>query len=169
VNNTVNLIWSHYEGFFFGSYNIYRGTDANNLSLLATIASNLNSYTDLAPLTGASYYVIEIEGVSCDPTRDVILSRSNVINTNPSNLKYLEQPLLAVYPNPTSAYVRINMSAETIGNELVITDITGATLHKEKITNEQMSISLEAFAAGIYFIQLHGDGHMLASRQIVIQ
>jgi hypothetical protein len=169
VNNTVNLIWSHYEGFFFGSYNIYRGTDANNLSLLATIASNLNSYTDLAPLTGASYYVIEIEGVSCDPTRDVILSRSNVINTNPSNLKYSEQPLLAVYPNPTSAYVRINMSAETIGNELVITDITGLTLHKEKITNEQMSISLEAFAAGIYFIQLHGDGHVLASRQIVLQ
>jgi len=169
VNNTVNLIWSHYEGFFFGSYNIYRGTDAGNLSLLATIASNLNSYTDLSPLIGASYYVIEIEGVSCDPTRDVILSRSNIISTNPNSLMYSEQQLLAVYPNPTSAFVRINISTETIGNELVITDITGVALHKEKITHEQMSISLEAYAAGIYFIQLRSEGHVLASRQIVLQ
>ncbi|MBT3424032.1 MAG: T9SS type A sorting domain-containing protein, partial [Bacteroidetes bacterium] len=60
VGNTNNLIWSHYEGFTFSSYLIYRGTHPDSLSQLDIIQSNLNSYTDINPPIGLLYYRVAV-------------------------------------------------------------------------------------------------------------
>jgi hypothetical protein len=49
LGNVWNLIWNHYEGFVFPSYNIYRGTTGNGLQLLTSVPSGNNSYTDMSP------------------------------------------------------------------------------------------------------------------------
>ncbi|MFC2114615.1 immunoglobulin domain-containing protein, partial [Bacteroidota bacterium] len=58
VGGSINLIWSHYEGLSFGTYNIYRGNHPDSLELLGSIQSNLNSYTDFNPPSGVAYYQV---------------------------------------------------------------------------------------------------------------
>ncbi|MFC2111620.1 hypothetical protein ACFLQ5_04145, partial [Bacteroidota bacterium] len=81
-----NLIWSHYEGFSFLSYNIYRGTSATNMSWLTQIQSNLNSYTDFSPPAGNVYYQIEVvKATGCYP--DSVYSKANTnYNSSRSNI-----------------------------------------------------------------------------------
>ena len=86
IGNSWNLIWSDYEGFEFASYKLYRGTANNNLQLIQTMPSNLNSYTDyLSSMDEALFYQIEVvlpEDHNCvRHTRDITYtgSRSNMV------------------------------------------------------------------------------------------
>ena len=97
LGNNVNLIWSGYEGFDFGSYNIYRGASASSMTLLTTIASNLDSYTDINPPVGDLYYMIEVEGVSCDPQRTLVYSHSNILDASVGVNEYASS-ILSLFP-----------------------------------------------------------------------
>ena len=169
LNGTVNLIWSHYEGFYFGSYNIYRGDNPGNLTLLSTIASNLNSFTDLNPPTGVYYYVIEVEGISCDPSRDVIVSRSNVVYIAPNSIAQVNTSILSVYPIPASDELHLALSSDALGKDVVITSTTGAIVVQQKITSEKMSLSLDACAAGLYILQVRDGNSVVATRRVVVE
>jgi hypothetical protein len=169
LNNTVNLIWSHYEGFFFGSYNIYRGDAANNLALLTTIASNLNSYTDLNPLAGPTFYVIEVEGISCEPTREVVFSRSNVIALSTENIAESIASNMAVFPNPTSGMISINLFEQFSGKSIVLTSITGERLFESNVNNTSFQLNMEEYASGIYLLQLRDKNGVIESKRIVKQ
>ncbi len=89
-DNTWNLLWNNYIGAEVVSYNILRGTAADNLTLLTTISSSNTSYTDLTPDDSKPYYAIEyIVGSTADmPARRVIQrtqatlrGTSNVVNS----------------------------------------------------------------------------------------
>jgi parallel beta-helix repeat protein/predicted outer membrane repeat protein len=105
MGNTINLIWSHYEGFVFGTYKIYRGTHPDSLQLIDSIQSNLNSYTDLNPPTGLLYYQVGVMMPdTCYPTilraqtskgpfsqsysnmKDYSISQTYYLETNPSEI-----------------------------------------------------------------------------------
>lgn len=153
VGNTVNLIWSHYEGFAFGSYNIYRGTAPDNMELLTTIASNLNSYTDLLPLTNG-YYMIEVEGVSCDPSRSVQTSQSNIINYAFIGVQENGEDALAVYPNPASDQVILICSTDLVGLDFQVYNTFGQLVDQQRISSTKTVIQLDAFAPGHYCIKV---------------
>jgi hypothetical protein len=156
VGNTVNLIWSHYEGFAFGSYNIYRGTASDNMTLIATIASNLNSYTDLLPLTNG-YYMIEVEGVSCDPSRTLQTSTSNIINYQVEGIDEIENSSLKVYPNPAYDRVTLQCDATLIGNTYVIYDVTGREIIQGKVVGITTDIAIEQLSRGEYILKIGND------------
>ena len=84
VGTDWNLIWSHYEGFTFPSYNIYRGTSPTSMAPLTTIASTLNSYTDVTAPAGTVYYQIEVvSSYTCDPAKaNYNISRSNIADNS---------------------------------------------------------------------------------------
>ena len=85
MGTTWNLIWNYYQGFTFPSYNIYRGTDPTSMTLLTTIASTLNSFTDLTPPTGYVYYQIEaVNPNPCNPTKSGKYgsTKSNIASNN---------------------------------------------------------------------------------------
>jgi PKD repeat protein len=85
LNGSWNLIWDGYQGFPFSTYRIYRGTNANSMSLLTQLPSTATSYTDLNPPTGTVYYQIEvIKNSGCYP--DTVTSKANTnYNTSRSN------------------------------------------------------------------------------------
>ncbi len=58
-DNTWNLLWNNYIGAEVVSYNILRGTTADELTLLTTISSSNTSYTDLTPDDSKPCYAIE--------------------------------------------------------------------------------------------------------------
>ena len=85
LNGMWNLMWDGYIGFPFGSYRIYRGTTANNLSLLTQIQSNLNSYSDLNPPSGSVFYQIEVlKSSGCYPDSNFAKTNTNY-NSSRSN------------------------------------------------------------------------------------
>jgi hypothetical protein len=160
VGGAWNLIWSHYEGLNFGSYNIYRGTDPSNISLLTTIQSNLNSYTDLTPPTGPLYYQIEVVNpVNCDPTKIVNygVSRSNIINNGVSGVKEIVNTNILVYPNPTNGNITLEVSSELVGKRYSILDFSGRIILDGKISSTQEHIDLQNVARGAYYLSIENS------------
>ena len=136
VGNIWNLIWTPYEGFTYPSYNIYRGTNASNMTLITTIASNLTSYTDANAPSGYIYYQIEIVSpTNCIPTKSLYYynSRSN-ISTNNSNYLGLYKTntnTINIYPNPANNNIRIDYDGQI--QKVEILDLKGAIVYT---TNE---------------------------------
>jgi hypothetical protein len=150
----VNLIWSGYEGFDFGSYNIYRGASAGTMTLLTTIASNLDSYTDINPPVGEVYYMIEVEGVSCDPQRTLVYSHSNVITTTTDGVDELSYAI-NLYPNPATTSINLQVNSTLIGQEYVVFDAVGKVIYKNKIQSTNAIIQIENFNNGNYFVKVN--------------
>jgi hypothetical protein len=164
VGGAWNLIWSHYEGLTFGSYNIYRGTDPTNISLLTTIQSNLNSYTDLAPPVGPVYYQIEIVNPnSCDPTKVInySVSKSNIVNNGVNGINTLANNTVLVYPNPTSKDVTLEITSELLGKDYYLTDNTGRIILSGQFRALKETINLEQISTGVYFIKIDDNANLM--------
>jgi hypothetical protein len=164
VGGAWNLIWSHYEGLTFGSYNIYRGSDPSNISLLTTIQSNLNSYTDLAPPVGPIYYQIEIVNPnSCDPAKVVNydVSKSNIVNNGVNGINALASTAVLVYPNPTSKDVTLEVTAELIEKDYFLTDNTGRIILSGQFRTLKETINLEQISTGVYFIKIDNNANLM--------
>jgi hypothetical protein len=157
VNNTVNLIWSHYEGFGFGTYTIYRGDAPGNMTLLTSIASNLNSYTDNTPLPGTAYYVIEIEGISCDPTRELVFSRSNIIELNASSILETGTTSFQLFPNPTTDKFNLLVTQDLLDSSIKVHNMVGQVMVETIITQLQSEFNTESWAPGVYSIEIQKE------------
>lgn len=160
IGGAWNLIWSHYEGLTFGSYNIYRGTDPSNISLLTTIQSNLNSYTDLTPPTGPLYYQIEVVNpVNCDPTKIVNygVSRSNIVNNGVSGVQEIVNTNIVVYPNPTNSNITLEVSSELVSKMYSILDFSGRIIQQGKINSIKEHIDLQHVARGAYYLSIENS------------
>jgi hypothetical protein len=156
VGGAWNLIWSHYEGIVFGSYNIYRGTTPNNMSLINTIQSNLNTYTDLTAPAGNVYYQIEIINPNnCDPTKVVNYSSSlsNIVTNDMSFLNENDLLEYLIYPNP----VKDNITIETTkfsNDSYCIFDPQGRAILSGKISGTSTQLDLSKLARGNYMLQI---------------
>ncbi|HRU67821.1 MAG TPA: immunoglobulin domain-containing protein [Bacteroidia bacterium] len=104
VGGQINLIWSHYEGFPFQTYRIYRGTHPDSLKLIDSIQSNLNSYTDLNPPKSTVFYQVSaVKNDTCFPTifRGTTTSNSGPFSQSTSNIKdynITQSSYLDIYP-----------------------------------------------------------------------
>ena len=99
IGSTWNLIWEQYEGFTVNTYNIYRGTSAGNLLLIASLSGGNTQYTDLNATTGNVYYQIEaVSGFSCSPTKVYTSSYSNIASYVKGNTNIPETCLVTVDP-----------------------------------------------------------------------
>jgi hypothetical protein len=154
LNNTINLIWSHYEGTEFGSYNIYRGPSTNDFTLLGTIASNLNSYTDVNPLSGQAYYFIEVDGIACDPSRSIETSKSNIINYEFIGVNEVPTPNFSIYPNPANEHITLQCDPALIGQEYVVYDVVGRVVMKGRIAHTAEFLDIKHWSAGAYVVNV---------------
>jgi hypothetical protein len=160
VGNAWNLIWSNYEGISFGSYNIYRGTSPSNLSLLTTIQSNLNSYTDLSAPIGNVYYQIEIVNPNnCNPTKSMNYSssKSNIVNTNSSSVAENKETIIRVYPNPANDILIIE-SETSMNSRFQIIDAIGRTVYSGLLTSSKSILDINAFSRGSYTLIVENLG-----------
>ncbi len=157
IGSAWNLIWSGYEGFTYPSYNIYRGLSSNNMVLLTTIASNLNSYTDLTAPSGQLYYQIEVvSSYNCDPSKSFNTSRSNIVENGQSPSSVINKKIntVKVFPNPTNQNITISIENFNGNIQTEYYDLIG---NRASNTNET-TISLQDYARGIYLLKVaYGD------------
>ncbi|MFN5909848.1 MAG: PKD domain-containing protein [Bacteroidota bacterium] len=185
LNDEVNLIWDNYEGFSYTSYNVWRYDDADGWQIIATLPSNVNSYTDLnAPMATATslYYFIDITlEEACVSTR-----AENNNTTRSNRTEAVAGPLddtgitelhpddaLIVYPNPSDGiiYLSFNMGNVPVLNYRLIDaqgrEISSETLYKLS-DGDQHTIDSKMAAAGVYTLQIT-FGENSFHRRIIIR
>jgi hypothetical protein len=78
-----------------------------------------------------------------------------------------------VFPNPTSDHITIDYGNFELmaGYNMVITDVTGATVYTSVVNSQQAYIDINAWgAAGVYFMSVYDvNGMVVAVRQIVLE
>jgi uncharacterized delta-60 repeat protein len=157
VGNSWNLIWSHYEGINFGSYTIYRGTNPSNITVLTSIQSNLNSYTDLNAPLGSVYYQIEVVNPNnCDPTKvlNYDASRSNIVTNQLTGIDGYEENVISIFPNPTNDIINIELDPILVGQDYEFKDQLGRIVLHGKITAVKQIFNLKDFSTGAYFFKI---------------
>jgi hypothetical protein len=163
LGNNVNLIWSAYEAVTIegplqiASYNIYRGANSGSLSLIATVAGNILSYTDIAPPASEYLYVVEVVGLGCDPSREMMFSRSNVMNILASSISEDSNLSFQVFPNPASTNITIQVNESDLGSQVFIFNAIGQEVFSERIASVNQLLNIEKLTEGFYFLKLEGS------------
>ncbi len=167
VGNTWNLSWNHYEGFGFSTYNIYRGTSPGNLALLNSIASTLDSYTDLNPPAGVIYYQIEVENPNtCNPSAkradsNYSRSRSNIVSTPFTGIHHLLSESLSLYPNPTAGIMTLKASGVRGTLLLRVDDALGQMLMRQTFAENEITqgvlLDLNEFSGNVFFLNIRNE------------
>jgi hypothetical protein len=157
LGNNVNLNWNAYEGIAFDSYNIYRGANtAGSMNLIATVASNVFSYTDLNPPMGEMNYMIEVVGVSCDPSRNLVYSRSNILDLLAQNVSEELNSILQIFPNPASTQITFQLNESDLGASVFIYNALGQEVLVDRLNAVNQTLNIEKLSEGFYFLKVEG-------------
>ncbi len=181
VGNSWNLLWNHYEGFTYGTYNIYRGTTPLNMTLLTSLASTNSSYTDLSPPIGYVYYQIEaINPSGCSPvttkTTNYSASRSNIVDNGgviTGVISFSQNNLFSLYPNPATNDLTISFkNVVSSGNRIIeIIDPIGQLIISKEVlvtSNSQIErLDITDLSSGIYFVKIR-DSQSFGVEQVII-
>jgi len=179
TGNSWNLHWNKYEGANLGTYHIYRGTDSTQMSLLASVAGNITSYTDFAPPAGNVFYLLKVDlQTPCSPggSTNYNLSSSNFFNTSDATVAIEKIELhdlnLSVYPNPNNGQFSIKIeSAQQQHINLMIFNNLGSVVSTSQFdVNGTLTkgINLEYLSKGVYYIRIQTKKDVVM-RKIIIQ
>jgi len=176
LNNSINLIWDSYVGFSYSSYYINRFHPTTGWTIIDTVPSNAFTYTDLnVPGDSNLVYMISIPSPNnCLPVKaqDYNSSRSNKRGINVSEEEE-EEPIggidendvsFSIYPNPTNSLIKVIYSEKI--EEIVIRDVTGKLVLKQKNNSTQFEADLSHFENGVYFISISTSENQLIGKII---
>ena len=164
-------LWNNYEGSPYPSFDIYRGTTPANMTLLATVASTLNSFTDLYPPTGYVYYKMAVvKPVPCSPSKTVIGSSISNLSTNDPSLGIdpgcSAGPEVQIFPNPTTGVLKV-ISGKVVG-KVYIYNSMGIQVQVFQANQKEMTIDLSNLSKGVYFVQLEIENKTEVHKIIVL-
>jgi PKD repeat protein len=183
IGGAVNLIWSHYEGINYSTYKVMRYDNINGWTQLASLPSNVNSYTDLnAPLATATslYYQIEIElEETCESTR---VENNNTTRSNRTEaiagdiensiIEIDMEDRVVLFPNPSDGLIYLNMLTGVESDVYFeIIDIHGKLLHRRSNVNvsngEELIFDLNDEAPGMYIMKIGLHSNVITKRFIL--
>jgi len=173
LDNSVNLIWDHYEGFDVSTYRVWRY--ANDVwDMRDEFASSVSQWTDpAAPEEGDLYYVLEVvHPTGCTSTE----LKASTLNTSRSNrqtttrqkstigISDLNGELynLSVFPNPSNGVFNIGLDLVTPEDvDLRLFDLSGKLIfvntYKAEIGRTNIEVDLSGFANGMYYLHLRTE------------
>jgi hypothetical protein len=169
-----NLLWNDYEGFTFSTYNIYRGTNSLNLSLLNSVASTVTSYTDVTPPSGNMYYLIEaLRPTLCNPSlkegESVTSTVSNIANTAGIGFdEFSDSGTIQIFPNPGQGIFTIVFSNQKDKiKSLEVLNSLGQTVYTGILTSTMEKVDLKELSKGIYFIKINSYDSIYFNKIII--
>jgi hypothetical protein len=172
LGGTVNLAWDYYDGFSYTTYYIWRHDPSTNWMKIDSLPSNLTTYTDLAPPSANSRYMIQIDPpYTCTSTAKygnttqgtIVKSKSNITNNKVVGVTTLTKGKaeVSVYPNPFNSEIIVRVVSPGLGaNELFVTDLLGNLVYSAQISAQKNEAKLElsSLRAGVYLLRVQGEG-----------
>lgn len=157
-----NLIWNYYEGFEFLTYNIYRKIGTEPYVKIASVASNVNSYTDFYVTSGlVTYYIEVVRPEPCHPefkAGDYSATVSNIATAAPLGLEGNRETGVVVYPNPARDKVFVAMEPGLAGScRIELFRPNGQSLLVREASGPRTEIGLNDLDPGVYFIRISSE------------
>lgn len=169
-NTTWNLIWEAYEGINVSTYNIYRGSNATNLSLIDAISGSSSQYSDVSAPSGDVFYQLEVISPTLvtpsqvksslkkiiDSENTVMMSynssRSNVASSITSGIELnAESNKITIYPNPVDDILKIDFIG---GSAFEIVNLTGQVVYAGNLNTSNI-VQTSNFSSGVYLIKFN--------------
>ena len=98
--------------------------------------------------------MIEVEGISCDPSREVLTSTSNIITIAEVGINESVAASIRAYPNPAREYITLEIPQELVGEMMVIYDVTGREIYRSNTANTTNIINVAIFSSGSYVLRV---------------
>lgn len=164
VGTSWNLIWEPYEGFAVPTYNIYRGTDVNNLQFIDATSGTSTQFTNYNPPPGDLYYQVEVVNPNpCDPSNVAKALRSNVAASKYVGIFEQHENTFKfnLYPNPAADLVTLNAeNASTKNTLIIIYNSIGAVVKSVPLQQNMQQIDVSDLSNGFYMVELKSvNGH----------
>jgi hypothetical protein len=191
MNNSSNLIWESYSGINVSTYNIYRGTNPSDLSLVNSTSGSNTQFTDYAAPSGIVYYQIEVISPtsifvdklttsqnaaslfkSASASTFPVLyysSRSNVATNKVTGLeKTSTSKMFAVYPNPAKDNIKITLNGQFAkGLILRIYNATGCLVKSDVLNIDNQSYDISSLCNGIYILEIK-SGNFIDKQRLIV-
>lgn len=181
LGGTVNLIWDHYQGFGYSTYEIVRYTDAAGWNVIGSVSSANTSFTDPTPPSDPSlFYVIEITpSIPCVSTR---ATNNNSTRSNRTN-NPLAPPVgqsevigaiegMTIFPNPNNGL--FTLQADFVREEdatVSIYNLEGQLVYSISINNFvgrlNQNIDLGDISTGIYLVRLQSESSTFVKKLVL--
>jgi hypothetical protein len=101
--------------------------------------------------------MVEVVGVSCDPSRTLVYSRSNILDLLAQNVSEELNSTIQIFPNPASTQITIQVNESDLGSQVFIFNAIGQDVLSEKITSTSQLLNIEKLTEGFYFLKLEGS------------
>lgn len=82
AGSSWNVVWNSYEGLDVTTYRILRGTDADNLTVIAEVAGSLTSYTDKTAPAGVCCYALDFDTTGKNEAKSHSTRSASEVRTN---------------------------------------------------------------------------------------
>jgi chitodextrinase len=183
MGSSWNLNWEPYEGFTVATYNIYRGTNPNNLSLLGSTSGSSTQYSDLNAPNGYVYYqlglvsptIINPSKVSNEAQKvkseqnissdNYDISLSNIATNGPVGINdvSVDADKITIFPNPVKDLLNLTFDGET---SFDILNLMGEIVYHGNIKTNA-TIEASSFQSGVYVIRFEaGNGSYVYKKLI---
>jgi len=173
------LRWNYYEGFNFGTYQIWRGSNPDSMTLLTTVPMTDSSFTDYAPPYQWLFYQVRIISENnCEPFAPVMIdyynySYSNIADNGINAVRELPEAMpVNIYPNPNDGSFTLEMvSAKDEIMFISILNYTGQLLlnSEEHVTKglTKLHLNINKPVPGIYFVSLQTSKTVSVKKVVV--
>ena len=105
---------------------------------------------------GEMNYMIEIVGVSCDPSRSLVFSRSNILDLLAQSVSEVMNFDFQIFPNPASTQITIQIKESELGATVVIFNSLGQEVLADRLNAVSQTLNIEKLSEGFYFLKMEG-------------
>jgi len=76
---------------------------------------------------------------------------------------------ISLYPNPTTDYFTVKVSNKLIGSNVILTNILGKTILKQKIRFSKLTFLTNNFDKGLYFLSIIKNNKIVETKKLIIK
>lgn len=149
-NHTVSLTWTTLQESNASHFVIERSTDGLQWNAAGTVTAKGNtamaskySFVDVNPADGKNFYRLKL--VDLDGTYEYSIVKM-VQHTASQNI--------SVYPNPAQTFVNVSVPKSNTAATVRLLNTTGQVLQERSVTGGIVSLPVQNYTAGTYFIQV---------------
>ena len=87
--------------------------------------------------------------------------------SNPVGQTGKSKDQILVYPNPSRGQVLVEMG-EIVGDEVIVVDMQGKIVYRDRITENPIRLDLQEQAAGMYMLSVIGTEHIIHEPLLIL-